>query len=223
MITKHVAICGFQGSGKDTMASILVSKYGYVQFSFASILKDIIALLFQWDRRMLDGTSNESRIWREEVDEWWATHLQIPHLTPRWVLQHIGTDVFRNQFHKDIWILHMKRKIIEFQNEMYVGNMNRIVISDCRFPNEFELLNELGFQIIHIQRGVLPRWFLKLQDGDIEEHDLAIDSDVDHNLKIHPSEYSFAFYISNQLDNVTHIYNDSTIDDLKETIAKLHV
>jgi hypothetical protein len=35
---------------------------------------------------MLEGLTLESRIKREEVDEWWSKRLNIKNLTPRWVL-----------------------------------------------------------------------------------------------------------------------------------------
>lgn len=44
-----IAICGFQGVGKDTFANYLVSKYEFKKFSFASVTKDILANMFGWD------------------------------------------------------------------------------------------------------------------------------------------------------------------------------
>lgn len=76
-----IAICGFKGSGKDTMGNILVEKYGYVKLAFASVLKDVISIIFGWDRNLLEGASHESREWREKVDVWWSQRLNIPNLT----------------------------------------------------------------------------------------------------------------------------------------------
>ena len=78
-----IAICGFQGSGKDTLANILIEKYGYTKVSFGGILKDAISIIFNWDRDLLEGTTIKSREWRETVDDWWAKRLDIPNLTPR--------------------------------------------------------------------------------------------------------------------------------------------
>ena len=97
-----IAICGFQGAGKDTLANILIEKYGFVKLSFAGSVKDVASCIFGWDREMLEGTTQESRKQREVIDEWWAKRLNIPHLTPRWVLQNFGTDLFRNHFHPEI-------------------------------------------------------------------------------------------------------------------------
>jgi hypothetical protein len=152
-----IAICGFQGSGKDTVAAILV-EHGFVKMSFAGLLKDIVSILFQWDRDLLEGITTESRKWRETVDEWWTTRLHIPNLTPRYVLQHIGTDVFRNHFHPDIWIAALERKLI---NHMNLKNLNKVVITDCRFSNEIEMIRKLNGLFVHVHRGNLPSWFGK--------------------------------------------------------------
>ena len=86
-----VAICGFIGSGKNTAADYLVSDCKFVRASFASSLKDAVSSVFGWDRELLEGITEESRLWRENVDIWWSERLNIPNLTPRWVLQHWGT------------------------------------------------------------------------------------------------------------------------------------
>lgn len=144
-----IAICGFQGSGKDTLANILIEK-GYTKVSFAGLLKDVVATIFSWNRDLLEGTTKKSRKWRETVDEWWANRLNIPNLTPRYVLQQIGTDVLRNHFHQDIWVAAIERKI---------SNMSGVVITDCRFPNEIDMIKKLNGSILHIYRGKLPIWF----------------------------------------------------------------
>ena len=82
-----LGITGLIGSGKDTIADYLIRFHGFKKLSYAEPLKDSVAAVFGWDREMLEGTTATSRKWREEVDEWWAKRLEIPHLTPRWVLQ----------------------------------------------------------------------------------------------------------------------------------------
>ena len=84
-----ISLVGFAGAGKDSVGRILVDHYGYRSFSFAESLKDSLASIFCWRRTMLEGKTNESRAWRETVDEWWADKLGIPHFTPRWAMQNI--------------------------------------------------------------------------------------------------------------------------------------
>jgi len=134
-----IGLCGSQGSGKDTVANILVSDYGFIKLTFASTLKDIVAILFSWPRDLLEGLTEESRIWRETVDDFWSEKLSIPNFTPRKALQIIGTDLFRIHFNNDIWTNILGKKIsIVLKNN---PNTN-IVISDCRFTNEFSLIKQ---------------------------------------------------------------------------------
>lgn len=184
-----IAICGFQGAGKDTLAEVLIKKYDFVKLSFAGIIKDITSIIFGWDRKMLEGDTLTSRVWREQVDEWWAKRLNMPHLTPRFILQYFGTDLFRNHFHQDIWIACIEKKISQYKN---------VVITDCRFPNEINTIKNLGGHLIHIHRGGLPEWFYEAKLGIAK-----IPSDI------HPSETS---WILNDFEY--SIENNSTLEDL---------
>jgi hypothetical protein len=156
---KIIAICGFQGSGKDTLANILIKKYGYKKLSFGGTVKDVASIIFNWDRKMLEGDSKESREWREKVDDWWSEKLGINNLTPRYILQQVGTDLFRNHFHKDIWINCIEKKLLDY---------DKVVITDCRFPNEINILNKYNATIIQIYRGDLPEWFDDVKLGKKE-------------------------------------------------------
>ena len=187
-------ICGFQSSGKDTIADFLVTHYGFKKLSFASALKDILSVIFGWSRDKLEGITKEDRLWRENVDIWWATELHMPHLTPRFALQHFGTEIFRNHWHPDIWT-----KIIENQLTKY----DNIVITDCRFPNEINLVKKYCGKLIHVHK-VLPDWFQNYKSG--------IDCDIQN---MHISEVS---WIRNDFDY--EIDNTSTISDLYEKIRK---
>ena len=83
-----VGLCGAQGSGKDTVANILVANYGFVRISFAAALKDVIAILFSWPRHMLEGDTPESRTWREAPDAEWSQKTGIPGFSPRKALRY---------------------------------------------------------------------------------------------------------------------------------------
>lgn len=143
------ALTGAKGSGKDTIALYLVEKYGFVKLSFAKALKDIVAVIFSWDREKLEGVTDEDRLWREEVDKWWEIELGILGFTPRYALENIGTDVFRNHFHTDIWILSLKKAILDATK-----TRQNVVITDCRFLNEEIFVNQFkGSTILRVSRG----------------------------------------------------------------------
>jgi len=146
-----IGVCGFIGSGKDTIADYLTNFHGFRRESFANSLKDAVAQVFGWDRTMLEGRTTSARVWREQVDPWWAERLSMPHLTPRWVLQYWGTEVCRKAFHDDIWIASLENKLR--------NSRDNIVISDCRFPNEIKSIRNAGGMVIRVVRGAEPEWY----------------------------------------------------------------
>ena len=98
-----IGLVGFIGSGKGTVGDILVNEYAFKQVAFADPLKDAVASIFQWSRHMLEGDTPESREWREKVDPWWTQRLGYE-VSPRLILQRMGTEATRNAIADNIWI-----------------------------------------------------------------------------------------------------------------------
>lgn len=142
-----IGICGFKSSGKDTIAELLIQEYGFTKLAFSGALKDIVSIMFGWPRERLDGLTVADREWREEIDDEWAKLLDMPLLSPRYVLQYFGTDLFRDRWHPDIWV-----KIVEMEIKKNRAKGIPIVIADCRFRNEIELIRANGGLIIHVHR-----------------------------------------------------------------------
>lgn len=200
-----IGICGLIGSGKDTAADYLVNFHEFRRESFASSLKDAAAAVFGWNRDLLEGRTRESREWREQVDFWWARRLNIPHLTPRWVLQNWGTEVLRNHFHDDIWIASVENKLRQ--------SSDNVVITDCRFPNEIRAIKQLNGKVIWIVRGELPNWYefaVQANQGDVEAREYLEES------KIHASETA---WIGTQFDHI--VFNNTSIDTLYSQLKNL--
>ena len=202
-----IGICGFIGSGKDTVADYLVNFHEFRRESFANTLKDAVAAVFGWDRTMLEGRTKEAREWREQVDPWWAARLDMPTLTPRWVLQYWGTEVCRRAFHDDIWIASLENKLR--------NSRDNIVISDCRFPNEIESLKQAGGSIVWVQRGTLPDWY---EDAVSANQGNNMGLNAMKMRKIHASEWA---WLGSDFDVV--IDNNGSIDDLYRQSAGLVV
>jgi len=150
-MAKIIAICGFIGSGKDTVADYLVNIHGFRRESFANSLKDAVAAVFGWDRTLLEGRTKQARDWREQVDPWWAERLDMPNLTPRWVLQYFGTEVVRRAFHDQMWVASLENRLRNSTDD--------IVITDCRFVNEISIIKRLGGQVVRVHRGAEPEWY----------------------------------------------------------------
>ncbi len=140
-----IGIVGLIGSGKGTVSDRLVEQHGYIKDSFAKSLKDAVAAMFNWDRAMLEGDTTSSRYWREQPDPFWSEKLGKP-VTPRWVLQHFGTEVMRGQMYDGIWLDSCMGR--------YKGQ--NTVIADTRFINEIKTIKAHGGIIVCVKRGELP-------------------------------------------------------------------
>jgi hypothetical protein len=150
-----VGVCGLPGCGKDALASVLVDRHGFVRLSFASRLKDAVACVFGWDRGMLEGLSPAAREARERPDAWWAQRLGIPDFSPRRAMQLVGSDAMRRGVHPEIWLACMERDIDAMRRQQpgSGGDGLKIVIPDCRFPNELDMITRrLGGRVVHVVR-----------------------------------------------------------------------
>jgi hypothetical protein len=200
-----IGICGFIGSGKDTIADYLVNFHEFRRDSFAGTLKDAVAAVFNWDRELLEGRTKQAREWREQVDPWWSQRLNMPNLTPRLVLQLWGTEVCRRSFHDDIWIASVENKLRTSRDS--------IVISDCRFPNEIQSIKRAGGQVVWVKRGPLPEWY----DSAVAANQQVQSATAYLQAQgIHVSETA---WVGTKFDAV--IDNNGTIEDLYNQVRSL--
>lgn len=195
-----IGLVGFASSGKDTAANFIVDEFGFEPMAFADSIKDCLASIFCWDRDLLQGHTPESRIWREQVDPWWAERLGVPEFTPRWAMTNFGTDLMRRNMHEHIWIMNTERRIAALGDR-------HIVIKDCRFSNELDVIRGLGGSIVRIKRGLEPEWFecgREAASGSLMHRSIMKDL-----WAVHESEWA---WIGAPIDHT--IENDGTIDDL---------
>ena len=206
-----IGVCGFIGSGKDTIADYLVNLHHFRRESFANTLKDAVAQVFGWDRTMLEGRTKQAREWREQVDPWWAKRLDIPHLTPRYILQQWGTEVCRKGFHDDIWIASLENKLRNSRDD--------VVISDCRFPNEIRAIKQAGGIVVRVVRGAEPEWYnaaVSRNRGPDGNPTWALSGRKLEQLGVHDSETA---WVGTKFDAVLN--NNGTQDDLYQQVKRL--
>lgn len=201
-----IGIVGLIGSGKDTIADYLQNIHQFRRESFAHTLKDAVASVFGWDRELLEGRTRESREWREQVDPWWAKRLNMPNLTPRYVLQVWGTEVARRSFHDDIWIASLENKLRRTTDD--------VVISDCRFPNEIQAIKNVGGIVIRVVRGPEPEWYEvaeKVNKGPKKNIEWRLSKNQLEAYGVHASETAwigteFDAVIDNNADGLDNLY-----------------
>lgn len=143
-----ILLVGKKSSGKDTVADYMVNN-GWIKVSFAGFLKQSLQILF--------GLKNE-QLWgdkKEIIDDRWG-------VSPRWLMQTLGTDILREHLRKDLstkitikkkeynFSYHIKRLHQEVQKLLQQNK--KIVVADTRFQDEIEWGRLLGGKIIKIIR-----------------------------------------------------------------------
>jgi hypothetical protein len=200
-----IGFVGLIGSGKDMAADILVEEFDYFKESFANSVKDIVSIIFDWNRTWLEGEDKHSREWRETPIEYWSEAFGYE-VTPRKMLQIIGTEAGRNIIHPDIWIHTTFRRMHPW---------NDYVISDVRFPNEVRSIQNAGGKVFRIRRGEDPEWMQHVQRLEYDAEGLESYMRVKYP-NVHQSEWACA---NIKFDMI--VENDSGFLELREKIRQL--
>jgi hypothetical protein len=212
---KIIALTGQAGAGKDTLAKLIIEHAPltgdesdrWVKMSFASHLKDVVALLFHMDRNMLEGVTPEDRAKREEPDEFWSDKMGKS-FTPRYALQYVGTDLLRNQLHKNIWVDCLEKKIDESEHS--------VLVTDVRFKNEIQMLRRKGAMFVRMEFEKRPYYWDVVYKNNLFE---SLTSDEERKLKeinetVHPSETDWI-----GMDNPSYVFTHrNSIDLLKDDL-----
>ena len=111
-------------------------------------------------------TKEEARHW-EQTQDWYEdtggydTCVELIKPTPRFLLQFIGTNLFRNQLHPEIWVNSLMNEYKSKLSSNYpVDDLDweprfiypNWIITDCRFPNELEAVKKRGGITIRVNR-----------------------------------------------------------------------
>ncbi len=116
-------------------------------YNFADILKGLCMDIFDFSYDQCYGTDEN----KNEVAEgcfWPSDGLSgnfDQQMTAREVMQYIGTDIFRN-IKKDVWVKSTINKIKKQDAKLSI-------ITDCRFPNEVDIIKQNGGAVIRLTRS----------------------------------------------------------------------
>lgn len=127
MRTEIVLISGKMGAGKSTLSRELHSrannKWAIHQLIFAEAIYELHNLV------------------RSQMQTW---NIPVPTEKDRRLLQLLGTDWGRTVLGENVWVDVVMEKIIKIkETSRLVGNKDTlIVISDCRYRNEFDAFPE---------------------------------------------------------------------------------
>jgi hypothetical protein len=166
-----IGLTGKAGAGKDTSADYLVKQYGCVKIALADPLKRICKDVFDFSDDQLWGPSESRNAEDLRYPRTGEGGDLIGYLTPRYALQQLGTEWGRDCYN-GVWIdyaLRMANEVLTNQrsygakgglghgesggNYVYTDTKFKgVVISDCRFMNEFAAIRKDGGKVWRIKR-----------------------------------------------------------------------
>lgn len=168
-----ISISGKAGSGKDTVGKIiqhLTSEWQDDEFKdsdmlslrsdwqikkYSDKLKDIVCILIGCTREQLEDQEFKETPLGEEWDN----------VTPRYLLQNIGTEIFRQHLHPDIWVNALYSEYISEGERLGFTEYDardikdgfakkpNWIITDSRFPNDVKRTREMGGVLIRVNRA----------------------------------------------------------------------
>jgi hypothetical protein len=123
-----ISITGKIGSGKDTIADIIMQYTPYHDWEikkFAGKLKDIAEILSGVPKINFE----DQEFKKQDMGPNWG-------MTYRDLLQRLGTEAMRNGLHENVWVNALFADY--YFNIEEDEQMPNWLITDCRFPNELE-------------------------------------------------------------------------------------
>ncbi len=153
-----IGICGPKGSGKSSVAWILHRDHEYTRYPFASTLKRMLRT-FGLTEAQVDGDEKEWPL------DW------LGDVTPRHLMQTLGTEWGRDRVASDVWVRTWERDVRVF------GPL--VVVEDVRFPNEVEAIHELGGWIVRVTRPGFSHDESHESERHVIEADFEIRNDGD--------------------------------------------
>lgn len=134
-----IGIAGFSRSGKDTVADILSSEYGYQKIDMSDSLKKTLADVYDISRGTWDN---------EYTREYPCSNLG--NKTMRDALMYFGESF--NQFYPLTWVNSMEKSI---RKELFKGN--KVCVPGIRRPHQVHMITELGGKVIYVHRpSIIP-------------------------------------------------------------------
>jgi hypothetical protein len=178
-----IGIIGKKRSGKDTSGDYLVNEKNFIKYSFANPIKRGVMELFGFTEDQVFGDA------KDIIDPEWG-------ITPRTVLQIMGTEVFQYDIPRYIPELQSIGRgfwVKRFKQWYQLNKSLNIVICDVRFQHEVDSILDMGGIVWRVERP-------NLLGGD--EHASEKEMDLIKGV-------------------TTKIQNDGTLNDLYNKIDSL--
>lgn len=143
-----IGLMGAKGSGKDSVADILVEHHDYIKVAFADPLRAMAEAIDPVVGRWSDLTRNpvgEFIHYNEALKRWGYRDAKERFPEMRRFLQRLGTEAGRKVVHPDFWTDMFRDKVMELGHD-------KIVASDCRFQNEVDFVRQMNGEVWTVLR-----------------------------------------------------------------------
>lgn len=144
-----IGLGGRLRSGKDAVADHLVAKHGFVKLGMSDALHEAMLAI---DPIVDPGDSARGGMpetYSELVERVGYVEAKTDPEVRR-LLQKLGTEVGRNMIGENVWVSIMARKIDDHRSAGHP-----VVVTGLRFPNETQMIRELGGRTVWIDRPSL--------------------------------------------------------------------
>lgn len=170
-MVRLIGLLGTKGAGKDTAATFMVSEMGFVRTSFAAALYNQVAEAYGVSVSFLENRETKEKPLSElallncknsefteivlrhlvlQAEEFVAQELLLEPRSPRWTLQLWGTEYRRrSKYGYDSYWLDQVAALSAANSD------TRYVITDVRFKNEADWVENQGGILIRVRRPVL--------------------------------------------------------------------
>lgn len=161
-----LALSGYGGVGKDSLADALIEEHGFMKYAWADTLRIAAGIMnpivgIYLDGELVNDYYSLERVgyssirivrYNDALEEDGYTAAKAKYPLFREFLQLLGTDVGRNLISDDVWVDATIARIARD------GNMSDdIVLTDTRFPNEADAVRQRGGYVVRmIREGVGP-------------------------------------------------------------------
>lgn len=147
----NLGLIGAAGVGKTETARWLISHRSYTLLRFARPVKMMAKALINHMKPKADPRNAE---WFVSTPEGKATEMEfLMGMTPRYLMQTLGTEWGRNTVDPDIWVMCGAQKMNNFLAAARGWTTKRqFLFDDVRFQNEVDLIHATGGQILRVVR-----------------------------------------------------------------------
>lgn len=151
---KIIGLAGKAGTGKDTAADHLEEHHDFARYAFAAPIRAMLAAGLDIDDEYFHD---------RELKE---APLPPYGVSPRHMMQTLGTEWGRNLVHPELWLLVAKMNLVRLAMQCHGG----IVITDVRFDNEANWIRAQGGTILHIRRPSAAAVAAHASEAGVTEH-----------------------------------------------------